>query len=235
MTPPLVFSEDLLLELPELVEQCVNGTATDEQIARLDRLLIEDEQAPKLYARYVHTLCGLRTWSEYSPEELLGNEPASAPPFSSEELPHAGPLPLASSPVLGFLGSAYHGVTGYIGDHEWAQGVLGGTVFLALLFAVLGSIEIFSRWRLANRPQPQDNQVVDVPAVRAAQLTGVYDCRWTGSFHPPRNEVLNVDDYINLASGLAEVTYDSARKSSFKAPAPTRSNPRPAATSRSAA
>ena len=116
---------------------------------------------------------------------------------------------LSPSPILGFLGTAYHGVSGYIGDHEWAQGVLGGTVFLALLFAVLGSIEIFSRWRQANRPQPTTEQVVKVPAVRAAKLTGVFDCRWTGSFHPPRNEVLNVDDYINLASGLAEVTYDS--------------------------
>ena len=27
-----------------------------------------------------------------------------------------------SSPVLGFLGSAYHGVTGYIGDHESGAG-----------------------------------------------------------------------------------------------------------------
>ena len=109
-------------------------------------------------------------------------------------------------------------MSGYIGDHDWAKGMLGGTVFLALLFAVLGSIEIFSRWRQANRPQPQDNQVVDVPAVRAAKLTGVYDCRWTGNFRPPRNEVLNVDDYINLASGLAEVTYDSGAKVLLQGP-----------------
>ena len=54
--------------------------------------------------------------------------------------------------------------------------------------------------------------------MRAAQLTGVFDCRWTGSFHPPRNEVLNVDDYINLASGLAEVTYDSGAKVLLQGP-----------------
>ena len=136
----------------------------------------------------------------------------------SSEVPNPqSPIPSAS-PVLGFLGSAYHGVSGYIGDHDWAKGVLGGTVFLALLFAVLGSIEIFSRWRQANRPQPTTNQVVDVPAVRAARLTGVFDCRWTGSFRPPRNEVLNVDDYINLASGLAEVTYDSGAKVLLQGP-----------------
>ena len=85
----------------------------------------------------------------------------------------------------------------------------------------MGSIEIISRWRLANRPQPQDNQVVDVPAVpavRAAKLTGVFDCRWTGSFHPPLNEVLDVNDYINLASGLAEVTYDSGAKVLLQGP-----------------
>ena len=57
-----------------------------------------------------------------------------------------------------------------------------------------------------------------VPAVRAAQLTGVFDCRWTGTFHPPLHEVLNVDDYINLASGLAEVTYDSGAKVLLQGP-----------------
>ena len=66
-------------------------------------------------------------------------------------------------------------------------------------------------------------------------MTGAYDCRWTGKFRPPVHEVLNVNDYINLASGLAEVTYDSVQKSSSKAPAPTESNPRPAATFKSAA
>ena len=183
---------------------------------------------------------------DWRSDDSFSREPAAIAPGSptpwpiivtddQSEIPNPKSQIINPSPYLGFLGSAYHGVSGYIGDHDWAKGMLGGTVFLALLFAVLGSIEIFSRWRLANRPQPQDNQVVDVPAVRAARLTGVFDCRWTGSFHPPRNEVLNVDDYINLASGLAEVTYDSGAKSSSKAPAPTRSNPRPAATSKSAA
>ena len=46
----------------------------------------------------------------------------------------------------------------------------------------------------------------------------MFDCRWTGSFRPPLREVLNVDDYINLASGLAEVTYDSGAKVLLQGP-----------------
>ena len=31
------------------------------------------------------------------------------------------PAKLPPSPYIGFLGSAYHGVTGYLGDHEWRR------------------------------------------------------------------------------------------------------------------
>ena len=229
-------------QLWSLVEAVCCGTATAEQCRTLSSLLAADDEAALFYATYLR-MHGLLIW--HCRDEVDGQLPVAGGQqvadlsFSSDP---AGSVPGTENlsqtptptPYLGFLGSAYHGVTGYLGDHEWAQGVLGGTVFLALLFAVLGSIEIFSRWRQANRPQPQANQVVDVPAVRAARLTDMYDCRWTGTFRPPLHEVLNVNDYINLASGLAEVTYDSGAKSSSKAPAPTESNPHPAATSKSA-
>ena len=205
---------DLRDEVYALADACVHEAMTSEMARRLNELVCTNPAARQHYVEFMH--------DSFELHQLAAQELAAEPSAPS-------------SPVLGFLGSAYHGVTGYLGDHDWAKGMLGGTVFLAMLFAVLGSIEIFSRWRQANRPQPQATQVVDVPAVRAARLTGVFDCRWTGTFRPPLHEVLNVNDYINLASGLAEVTYDSGAKSSSKAPAPTRSNPHPAATSKSAA
>ena len=47
MTCQPSFPEELSLELPELIEQCVNGTATAQEAARLDRLMIETD-APYL-------------------------------------------------------------------------------------------------------------------------------------------------------------------------------------------
>ena len=101
MTHQPEFPEQLLLELPDLIEQCVNGAATAPQIARLDRLMVEDEQARKLYVRYVHTLCGLRTWSEYPLVELGSSEPASVSvSLPAEDRIHPAPpmLPPSSPP-----------------------------------------------------------------------------------------------------------------------------------------
>ena len=227
-------------ELGRLLSAQRDGELAADDAARLRWLVANNAQAREMYV-YYSLFCGSLEWDHTAwnreHQGPLSRAPAASAPvvgglsqFSFDENGTVSLLPDQSeiqnpksqipnsSPILGFLGSAYHGISGYIGDHEWAQGVLGGTVFLALLFAVLGSIENpIITWR-ATRLQPQDNQVVDVPAVRAARLTGVYDCRWTGSFHPPRNEVLNVDDYINLASGLAEVTYDSGAKVLLQGP-----------------
>ena len=218
----LFATDDRVLDLAEAI---FDKTASEAELAELDAMLLADHAARDRYLDYCRMQAALRLElrsdraAQNVHQQIIGIESDDLPFIDSDatgvQAQSAAP---SNSPVLGFLGGAYHGVTGYIGDHEWAQGVLGGTVFLALLFAVLGSIEIISRWRQANRPQPQDNEVVDVPAVHAAQLTGVFDCRWTGSFRPPIDEVLNVDDYINLASGLAEVTYDSGVKVLLQGP-----------------
>ena len=121
------FPEQLFLELPDLIEQCVNGAATAQQIARLDRLMVEDEQARKLYVRYVHTLCALRTWSEYQLVESGSGDTASVSASLPEGLPEEDRIHLATSPFplplhhpprhgrLFFLGLA-GGVSGGDGD-----------------------------------------------------------------------------------------------------------------------
>jgi hypothetical protein len=65
------FPVALFLELNELIEECINGTASTQQVANLDCLIIENEQARKLYVRCIHTSCALRTWSEYTSVESL--------------------------------------------------------------------------------------------------------------------------------------------------------------------
>ena len=142
-----------ITRLWELANALCLGDATDDDLRELETLLTADEQNRRRYLAYcrLHAALGLEAQAQR----------ASGIARKSTQPADVAPVTAPASPVLGFLGSAYHGVSGYIGNHEWAQGILGGTVFLALLFAVLGSIEIFSRWRLANRPQPQDNQVVE--------------------------------------------------------------------------
>ena len=113
MTDQLAFPEELFLELHALTEECVNGTATFEQAARLDRLMIEDEQARKLYVRYVHTLCGLRTWSEYPLVDSGGN-PAypRCPLLHPKKSPtKTQTLPSVSPPT--FLSTTLHDTLGY--------------------------------------------------------------------------------------------------------------------------
>ena len=216
-------------EVGELLWAFSDGSFSPADTARIEELVREYPEAGKLYARFM-VICGVLQW-EHS-EEIRGNGQWA---FGSGQQPtiiSQGPVvslgdepanviqqPSPPSPILGFLGNAYNGVSGYLSDHS---NQVGGYLFATVLFLVMGVIGMlverpFTSWR-TNRTQPTAKQVVDVPAVRAARLTGAFDCRWTGTFHPPLNEVLNVNDYLNLASGLAEVTYDSGAKLILQGP-----------------
>ena len=127
MTHQPEFPEQLLLELPDLIEQCVNGAATARQIARLDRLMVEDEQARKLYVRYVHTLCGLRTWSEYQLVESGSSDPASV----CVSLPAEDRIHPAPSYAPAFLGNAVQGTVGFFSS-DWPVAYLIATVIFGV-------------------------------------------------------------------------------------------------------
>lgn len=57
---------DLFREISGLAEKSLRGELTDDEAARLERLVLQDPQARRLYVRYVHETQSLRAWTAAS-------------------------------------------------------------------------------------------------------------------------------------------------------------------------
>ena len=68
-------SNEFVLDLQQLIDECVFGVATSEQVELLNRLLIENVAARKFYVQSVATLCSLRKWGEYPLSGAGGDGP----------------------------------------------------------------------------------------------------------------------------------------------------------------
>ena len=173
--PDLAFPEDLLLELPELIEACVNGTATAEQISSLDHRMATDPQACKLYARYMHTLCALRTWSEYQMVEQEGSDFASASVTrlsdSLEKRNDARVVPAFSLPgAFNYLSS------GWPMAYLIATLVVSVGIAIAAVTHVSRPIQVVGPSTLPSHLSPA---VPPLPSSKiVGRITGMADCKW---------------------------------------------------------
>ena len=116
------FPEGIFAELHELVDACLQATATPEQVARLNGILETDARARWLYVRYLQTSFSLRNWSE-SVHEVLSEtadcplEAAAKEVRKDRQAQESREEPPPVSPVLGFLGDLSRQSWGYINDH----------------------------------------------------------------------------------------------------------------------
>jgi hypothetical protein len=211
-------TEQTCLELTLLIEDAVNGIATSEQLARLDRLLIEDERARTFYAQYVHTLCGLRTWAE-CPASKSDSSVESTAPAGSETIP-----PPHARDYLRGLPSALRKFTSMF----WVS--LALVVVVALALAVGSLRNHFGKTDLAQQEEslkplqepsrsiPQPVAASDAPSV--ARIARSYDCVW--SEHGDRladGDRLKVGQCLQLRSGLAELQFDCGARVILQGPA----------------
>ena len=159
--------KELLVEIVELAEACVNEVAAPEQIGRLDRLLIADPRARDLYVRYMATLCSLHKWGQYP---LDGPPPQSDPQSAETPAPDAAPIAAAdrsnkvlpapeqpepdkpASPVLGFLG----GVADYVNHSRRLMFLLVFAALTGWFVIQVGSV-LVGHW-LGQQPPLADNR-----------------------------------------------------------------------------
>ena len=147
--------------------------------------------------------------------------------FSSDEngtvpLPSTNPQSQIpnSSPYLGFLGSAYHGVTGYVAKHD----VLFGLLIVTLLFIPIAGFAVYvllqpkQQVAEATKPEPLGPALFPHEGARAGAITGTLDCVWKDSqLRFPETDVC-VGDVLRIDAGLMEITYDSGAKVILQAP-----------------
>ena len=129
------------------------------------------------------------------------------------------PIP-APSPVLGFLGSAYHSVTGYVAKHD----VLFGLLIVTLLFIPIAGFAVYALLQpdqqvaKATKPEPLGPALFPHEGARTGAITGTLDCVWKDSqLRFPESDVC-VGDVFRIDAGLMEITYDSGAKVILQAP-----------------
>ncbi len=202
-----LLAEETCLELTALIEDSVNGIATPEQSARLDHLLLKRDEARGFYARYMHTLCSLRTWAECpagdsSPDSesagTVGSDAISQPHFRD----FLGRLPSA----LGKLKPVF-----------WVSLVL--VLGVALTFAIGGFRRHFGKSDDLALPS---NSAAKHAVV--ARLVRSNNCVWEPEDAGPlEGGSLHAGQRLSLNSGLAEITFDCGARvilqgrASFKA------------------
>ena len=198
MTPPEEQSADNC-ELWSLAEAVCNGTIGAEQYARLNALLLADEDAARRYATYFR-MHGLLLWRWQDAEAAVPS--ASTLPVIFE----APSLSVAHAPLLTGLSSP------------------GGYLFSYSLAALIIAIGLLIGWQrqmsiarfdglesvqVGPRPTP-----TDVPAeskvVFVGRVTGTVGCRWA---NPKTGTVVDADVPLGrkyaLVAGLMEISYHS--------------------------
>jgi hypothetical protein len=232
------FSDRDRQDLTILIEDCVNGVAAPEEWARLDRLLIENEEARDFYVRYMHTVCGLRTWGESPLNELESADHAAKP------APAVPASPPPRSPILGFLNSFVGGMSMANALMWMVVAVVCSGVVLTIFFCIVlilqgagrsvvparGGAEVAQDSASApaepsgegNAPALHANPSADAvqPSGTVARLIHSYDCRWAiGSHSPHLGDDLEPGRKLVLLSGLAEVMFQSGARTLLEGPA----------------
>ena len=174
---------------------------------------------------------------DWRSDDSFNRDPAASAPtgglsqFSSDEngtvpFPPSenGTVPLmpdaTPSPYLGFLGSAYNGVTGYFSTHDVARALLIVTLIFAPIvgFAVYALLQPDQQVAKAPKPEPLGPALFPHEGARAGAITGTLDCVWKDSqLRFPESDVC-VGDVFRIDAGLMEITYDSGAKVILQAP-----------------
>ena len=176
------------LEIAELEALCsavVDGSAADDQLARLSHRLSASEDARRYYVRYLGLSASLYDYADPLPSSATS-------PSSGQK---AAPSPARSLKKL-----------------WWVWPAIG----LAAAAAVVAAIVLPG---LRGHEDASLTSELETDRI-AAQVTGVSDCRWGGdktALEP--GDSLRAGQNLELASGIAEVTFDSGAQLTLEGPA----------------
>ena len=235
-------------ELGRLLVKLVDEQLDRTEMLRLSDILRGNPKAQARYHAFI-TLHGLMLWQSAPPhaiaslpvasgqwpvvsgqqvaDDSFNREPAGSvttgglSQFSSDENGTVPLMPDATpSPYLGFLGSAYNGVTGYFSTHDVARALLIVTLIFAPIvgFAVYALLQPDQQVAKAPKPEPLGPALFPHEGARAGAITGTLDCVWKDSqLRFPESDVC-VGDVLRIDAGLMEITYDSGAKVILQAP-----------------
>jgi hypothetical protein len=230
-------------QFESLMKRLLDGQFCDADLVELEQLLAGNAEAAEAYLQFMtldtvarecakskFLVPGKVTAAIVDDDSRLSIQAAESPAVSQQTTS-------SKSPVLGFLG----GVMDYISHSRMLMlWLIAGGLGLYFVFQ-LGSLMISRFWAQNGTPLAQNGE--PEPAKRGhadvatgkivAQLTDAVDCQWEvaaasgGPLHPlasslqafPLGTDFHAGQKLTLASGLAELTFESGAKVILHAPA----------------
>lgn len=169
--------DDLFVEIHRLADGMLDGTLSDDECAGLDRLVCENDEARRIYARYLFDSDSLRMWANSMAAEITGELPALPAVVVEPETAAQGTAGLQRLPTTGSIYSVFGNGIGYF-SHGWPLAYLLAAVVCGIGF-LIGSLLPASR--MAEFVQNSDR----VPAWNGissqqpvGRITGLVDCRF---------------------------------------------------------
>lgn len=195
-------TDDKIAEVLALADEICNGTITPSQARRCEMLLADDPVAQRAYGDYLFMHADMH-WLDRGHVDAAaqdrGTSPQTAPPrLPNDEPSVALPIPRQRRSL--------------IRRYAWVAALAA-----AVLFAVGG-------WTVRGQWQRTRASVADLENrdANVAKITGSLNCRWANQ---PDGRVLGygsslyAGDQLNLAEGVAELTFDGGARVILQAPA----------------
>ncbi len=190
-----------------LAVRYLDGSASPEEVERLDALLVADPARREWFA----TLCIVVTG--------LGEVTAapSLPQGDAESLEIHVPPPI-NNPSL--FGDAYHGTMGFF-SQEIPLAWLITTVIMGMMLLGAWAIKVTHHQHIAEAPSQSAPSEAMQEMVFVRRITGMVDVKWSDDpryLPPPDFAHVPLDRKYILSSGLLEITYDSGAKVILEGP-----------------
>ena len=190
-----------------LAVRYLDGSASPEEVERLDALLVADPARREWFA----TLCIVVTG--------LGEVSAAPSPSQGDaESPEINIPPPINNPSL--FGDAYHGTMGFF-SQEVPLAWLITTVIMGMLLLGAWAIKVTNHQHIAEAPSQSVPSDVRQEMVFVGRITGMVDVKWSDDLHylpPLRYAHVPLGRKYILSSGLLEITYDSGAKVILEGP-----------------
>jgi len=211
-SPP---NDDRLLRLAEAV---CEKTATPENLAELDALLLADDAACHRYLSYCRMHVGLKM-------DMLAHKAAqdACQQIDSEVAKSAAAAsdlyeaPVSSSLPLNLLTSAFHNTIGFF-SQEIPFSLLIATVVTGLGLWLGSLIFVTHHKSVAKDSRPAKPATVETKSQYVGRITSMVDVHWADASTAAVTDLVALGRKYAIASGMMEITYDTGAVVTLQGP-----------------
>jgi hypothetical protein len=204
---------DLLDCIHDFVQAGANRELTKDQWTKFEQLLLENDEACRLYLQYVQETDFLQTILESMPEER----------FSSGGIICDEPQDSAISGIP--FASLWHSTISFSSPNATFAYLLAA-IIVGIGLSIMAVVPVSQATKVALHTPPaieRQQLIAPSPIVSKAEnvgrITGMVDCKWYDAETPPTtNAQVSVGQKYTLASGLMEITYNMGAKVILQGP-----------------